>query len=128
MAFRLAGLLICIATLGFTGTWSGYAVSSGCYASAMNNMSQDGNTTVSRDMEMVLRQCAATHKTKHFAIVQNDWTSLKLDAAGNDKAAAIIRSTDKRRALYCITVNGVRHKNMLVTGSITIASGVALRH
>jgi hypothetical protein len=87
----------------------------------MNNASQDAGI-VGRDMNMTLRQCAATYKTKKFVIVQNDWTSLKLDAAGNQKAAAIMRAAPKRSALYCVTVHGVRHKNMINTGTVTTAS------
>jgi hypothetical protein len=53
-------------------------------------------------MNLVLRECAATYKTKKFAIVQNDWTTLRLDAAGNEKAAVIMRNMPMRSALYCI--------------------------
>ena len=88
----------------------------------MNNVSQEEPYFASRDMNMVLRQCAANHTTKKFAIVQNDWTALKLDAAGNEKAAAIVRNVHKRSALYCITVHGGRQKNMIITGPVTTAS------
>jgi hypothetical protein len=82
---------------------------------------QDAGFT-GRDMNMVLRQCAATNRTKRFAIVQNDWTSLKLDAGGNEKAALIVHNTPHRSALYCITVHGVRQRNRIVTGAAAIAS------
>jgi hypothetical protein len=121
MRFQIVSLLLGLSPLGFAGTWSGYLVSSRCYQSAMNNGSQDAGI-VGRDINMALRQCAATYETKNFAIVQNDWTSLKLDAAGNQKAAAIVHSAPKRSALSCVTVHGVRHKNMINTGTVTTAS------
>jgi hypothetical protein len=122
MRLRLAGLLIGLSTLGFAGTWSGFLVSSACYQSEMNNVSQDDAMATNRDMNMVLRQCAATHKTTKFAIVQNDWTARRLDAAGNERAAAIVRNSRRPLPLYCITVHGVRRKDMIVTGPVAIAS------
>ena len=122
MRLRLAGLWIGLSTLGFAGTWSGFLVSSACYQSEMNNASQDDVMATNRDMRMVLTQCAATHRTRHFAIVQNDWTARRLDAAGNERAAAIIRNSPKPRPLYCITVHGERQKDMIVTGPVAIAS------
>jgi hypothetical protein len=107
--------------VGFAGTWSGYLVDSRCFASEQTNVSQDA-TTVGRDMSMALRQCVATSETKKFAIVLSDWTSLKLDAAGNEKAASIVRGVRKRSTLYCVTVAGVRKKNMILAGPVSAAS------
>ena len=118
---RLLSLLIFLSTLGFAGTWSGYLVDSRCYASEQDNVSAD-TTTVSRDMNFGLQQCGATLKTKRFAIVLNDWSVLKLDAAGNEKAAAMVRNHSRRSALCCITVAGTRIKNMIVTGPVVLAS------
>jgi hypothetical protein len=118
---RLLSLLILVSTLGFAGTWSGYLVDSRCYASLQNNVSAD-TTTVSRDMRYGLQLCGATHKTKRFAIVLNDWSVLKLDTAGNERAAAIVRNNSKRSALYCITVAGTRIKKTIVAGPVTLAS------
>ena len=118
---RLFGLLIFLSGLGFAGTWSGYLVDSRCYGSLQNNVSADA-TTVSRDMRFGLQLCGATHKTKKFAIVLNDWSVVNLDITGNEKAAAIVRNHSKGSALYCITVAGTRIKNTVVAGPVALAS------
>jgi len=118
---RLFSLLMLLSSLSFAGTWSGYLVDSRCYTSLQNNVSAD-TTTVSRDMRFGLQLCGATHKTKRFAIVLNDWTVLKLDTAGNERAAAIVRNHSKGSALYCITVGGTRVKNTIVAGPVVLAS------
>jgi hypothetical protein len=119
---RLASLLFCLSTLGFAETWSGFLVDSRCYSNDEFNVSQDANYTVGRDMRRTLRQCAATPETKKFAIVRNDWTRLKLDAAGNERAASIVRRGNKSE-LYCVTVAGARmKKNVIATRSVSVAS------
>lgn len=117
---RLASLLICLSTVGFAGSWSGYLVDSSCYTSEQNNVSSDAIN--SRDMNMALRQCAATSRTKKFAIVANDWSSLKLDAAGNRQAAAIVRNAHHETALYCVTVQGTRNGKTILAGPVSTAS------
>jgi hypothetical protein len=118
---RLLSLLIVLAPLGIAGTWSGYLVDSRCYASEQSNVSADA-ASGSRDMRLGLRQCSATSETKRFAIVQNDWSVLKLDTAGNQSVAAVARHNTKRSTLYCVTVAGVRHKNTIVAGPAVLAS------
>ena len=127
MRLRLAGLLIGLSTLGFAGTWSGFLVSSACYQSEMNNASQDDVMATNRDMRMVLTQCAATHRTRHFAIVLNDWTARRLDAAGNERAAAIVRKSPKPTPLFCVTVSGVRERHMVVAGPVVAIASVRRR-
>ena len=118
---RLATLLICLSSLGFAGTWSGFLVDSRCYTSMWNNAGPDV-PSVARDMDSLLRQCAARPDTKRFAIVQNDWRPLRLDAAGNERAAAVVRPVWNRSALYCVTVAGVRKRNMIFAGPVKLAS------
>jgi len=119
---RLASLLFCLATVGFAETWSGYLVDSRCYTRDQINTSRDGETTVSRDMRLTMSRCAPTDRTTHFAIVANDWSSFRLDEAGNERAAAIVSKNGKSK-LYCVTVAGSRishHK--IATKSMAIAS------
>jgi hypothetical protein len=89
--------------------------------SEIDNESSDEGVEGS-DMNMVLHACAASYKTKKFAIVQNDWTSLKLDASENQRAAKIVHSAPNRSALYSVTVDGVRHKHEIDGGGVHIAS------
>ena len=118
---RLLTLLIVLSPLGIAGTWSGYLVDARCYAVEQSNVSAD-TSSVSRDMRLGLQQCSATYKTTRFAIVQNDWSVLKLNTAGNQSVAAIARHNTKRSTLYCVTVAGVRHKNTIVAGPAVLAS------
>jgi hypothetical protein len=121
VAMRFASLLICLSSLGFAGTWSGVLVDSRCYTSMWNNTGPDV-PSVARDMNSLLVQCAARPDTRRFAIVQYDWRPLRLDAAGNERAAAIIRPIWKRRALYCVTVAGARKRNEIFAGPVSLAS------
>jgi hypothetical protein len=108
--------------VGFAGSWSGYLVDSRCYASERNNVTWEEGI-VGSDMDMELRACAATPKTKKFAIVLPNWSSLKLDAAGNERAAVIAHSVARKRPTpYCVTVVGVRSKDMIQAGPVSLAS------
>ena len=119
---RFASLLFCLSTVGFAGTWSGYLVDSRCYADERNNVTWDDNS-FGDDMSMEVRQCVATSKTKHFAIVLPDWTMLKLDAAESGKAAAIAHNVaPKSSTPYCVTVVGVRRKDTILASPVTTAS------
>jgi hypothetical protein len=118
---RLLTLSIVLSVSAFASTWSGYLVDSGCYRVEQNNVSADA-TSASRDMSLGLQQCSATSKTKKFAIVQKDWSVLKLDTADNQSVAAIVRHNTKRSELYCVTVTGVRHKNTIVAGPAVLGS------
>jgi hypothetical protein len=122
---RLVTLLVSVTGLAFAGTWSGYLVDSRCYTSAQNNVSWDSIN--SRDENMPLRQCAASSQTKRFAIVLKDWSSLKLDAAGNERATTIVHNVPKRSALYCVTVEGTRDKDKIIAGPVHTASIRKLR-
>jgi hypothetical protein len=119
---RFASLLFCLSTVGFAGTWSGYLVDSRCYADERNNVTWDDNS-FGDDMSMEVRECVATSKTKHFAIVLSDWTMLKLDAAESARAAAIAHNVAPKSATtYCVTVVGVRRKDTILASPVTTAS------
>jgi hypothetical protein len=111
--------------VGFAGTWSGYLVDSRCYASERYNVSWDAPIPGGEDTNGELRACIATSKTKHFAIVIPDWTALKLDAAGNERAAAVARSVVRKpKTPYCVTVVGVRRKDMVLAGPVATTASV----
>jgi hypothetical protein len=114
---RLASLVFCLSTVGFAGTWSGYLVDSRCYADQQANVSEDA-TVASEDMKMDLGYCSPNTKTKKFAVVLNDWNSLKLDSAGNARAAGLVRQAHKGYG-WEITVGGLRHKNTIKVASLS---------
>jgi hypothetical protein len=115
-------LLICLSTLGFAGSWSGYLVDSRCFANERDNVTWE-EPIGSDDMSMQVRACVATSKTKHFAIVLPDWTMLKLDGAESGRAAAVAHSVaPKSTTPYCVTVVGVRRKDMILASPVVTAS------
>lgn len=109
---RLAVLLLCIATAGLAGSWSGYLVDSHCWQSWETNTSSPA-TTADRDMQMDLHYCSPTAHTVAFTLVLNDWSSVRLDAAGNEKALVLVRNGQRH-----VTVNGTRGGGMITTGSV----------
>jgi hypothetical protein len=117
---RFVALVLGLCTAGFAGTWSGYLVDSGCWTSRQQNVSLD-TSTVSRDMRMDLRYCLPTARTKRFAVVQRDWTSVKLDSAGNERAADLVRRSGKR-PLIEVTVTGVLDRRTIQAAAIPAAS------
>jgi hypothetical protein len=117
---RVATLLLCASALGFAGSWSGFLVDSRCYASRQNNVSRN-TTTVTRDMDMDIRFCSPGAKTREFAVVLNDWQSLKFDPAGNERASELVQRAPKR-SVFRIAVSGVLNKKTLKVGSISVAS------
>jgi hypothetical protein len=114
---RLASLLFCVSSVGLAGTWSGYLVDSRCYANEQTNVSED-TSVVSRDMRMELGYCTPNAKTKRFAIVLNDWNTLKLDPAGNARASGLVRQAHKGSG-FEVTVGGVRNKNTIKVDCIS---------
>lgn len=117
---RLAALLFGLSAAGWAGTWSGYLVDSGCWTSRQQNVSLD-TSAVDRDMRMDLYYCLPTRKTHSFAVVQGDWSALKLDSAGNEGAADLVRSAGKR-PLIDVTVTGVLDRRTIQSASIPAAS------
>lgn len=120
-AICLAALLFLASAPSFAGTWSGYLVDSKCYDISEQNVNPwDTSTAVDRDKDLEIRLCSPNAKTKAFAVVQMDWLSLKLDAAGNAKAAELLRRIGKKSA-FLVTVTGEKNKATIKVDSISIA-------
>jgi hypothetical protein len=119
---RFALLLLGVSAVGFAGNWSGYLVDSSCYAARQSNYSADASTT-DRDMNMDIRYCSPTADTKKFAVVLHDWRRMKLDPAGNVRAAQLVRRHGGRRSIIAVNVGGVlRNKKTISVGSISALS------
>jgi hypothetical protein len=116
LKMRVIIVLLCVSAAGFAANWSGYLVDSGCWASRQNNVSNP-TTTVDRDMNMDLRFCSPKAETKHFAVVLNDWRSLKLDPAGSEKASLLVRNVHKPTVVN-VTVSGALTKRTIQVDSI----------
>jgi hypothetical protein len=118
---QLAGLLCCSALLGFAATWSGTLVDSKCYDAEERNVNPtDTLIHVDRDGNREIRYCLPRAKTKSFAVVQADGPALKLDSAGNAKAAELVPQTGKKVRLF-VDVTGQLGNNTIKVDSISIA-------
>jgi hypothetical protein len=127
MRMRWVIALILAAVPAFPATWSGYLVDSNCYGSELRNVSlNDANPLVSSDMGWDVRHCAVTNKTRHFAVVDQEWNRLKLDPAGDERAAGLVRNAGKRRYLR-VNVTGDKYKHTIAVKSISVANAAPAR-
>jgi len=113
---RLAISLFLISGIALAHEWSGYLVDSGCWASRQNNVSTV-STNVDRDMEMDLRFCSPTIRTRQFAVLLRDWQSVNLDPATNEKATYLARKASRPRVLF-VSMNGALNGKAIHAGSI----------
>lgn len=88
-----AACLSCFASmLCLAGDWSGWLVSAKCFASMEANRNEVEN---SWDGNLAVRYCTPDKDTKSFTIVRQNDSPLKLDSAGNEKAAELPLSLGK---------------------------------
>jgi hypothetical protein len=115
---RIAVLLCLVSTLGRAESWRGILVDSKCYDSAARNISP---WEPYHNEALDARLCRPTDRTKVFAILQDDWTRLKLDSAANPQAAEVVRSADKKRHYWGVVVTGKRDKDTVKVETIAAA-------
>jgi hypothetical protein len=117
---RFAALLALFTAAGFAETWSGPLVDSKCYGAVLRNVNPtDTETYVDRDGNSDIRYCSPSHKTKLFAIVTPEGERLKLDPAGNAKAAELLRNVNKKHLLR-VTVTGQMVEKTIQADSIAV--------
>ncbi len=121
MTIRFTALLFLASTFCFAGTWSGVLVDSGCFRSEANNVTKDA-TPARWDVNMAVRACTPSAKTKHFGVVLPDSQLLTFNAAGNASAARFVASAavEKGKRLP-ITVSGTLNKKVIDVGSVSAA-------
>jgi hypothetical protein len=78
----------------------------------------DTSTFVDHDRNLEIRACSPNAKTKIFAVVLPDGLSFQLDAAGNTKAAELIRQTGKH-SVFAVAVTGEMIKHTVKVDSIS---------
>ena len=123
MRYGLLCAFVCAAAPGaIAGTWSGALVDAGCYRSELDNVGPGQSPTYSgRDMEYSVRYCAPNAKTRRFAVVEDNWNVLRLDAVGNAKAADVVRHSGKRRPIEEKVTGGVDRNTVKVDSISRIA-------
>jgi hypothetical protein len=118
---RFTCLLCLSSALSFAESWSGNLVDSKCYAAEERNVNPtDTQPYADRDRNLEIRYCSPSAKTKSFAVVQPDGSSLKFDTAGNAKAAGLVQKSGKKAQLY-VAVTGELNKNTIQVESISTA-------
>lgn len=113
-------VLLSLIPAALAGSWSGILVDADCYQAAVGNVSPNNTSLASRDMNGNVQSCRPTAKTKSFAIVEIDWTTLTLDAAGDAKARKLVHATKGSSAIN-VTVTGERDKNTVAVKSLSRA-------
>ena len=118
---RLAALFCLAAGLAFAESWSGTLVDAKCFAAEQRNSGpKDTLIYVDRDVNLEVRYCHPTAKTKTFGIVQPGGVLMNLDAAGNAKAADLVRQAGKTESLW-VQVNGRQNRNTIDMNSLSAA-------
>lgn len=121
LSIRIAAVSCLTSALSVAANWSGALVDSKCYAAEERNVNPtDTLTNVDRDRNQEIRYCSASSKTKSFAVVPSDGVGLDLDAAGNGKAAELVRTTGRKPRLE-VAVAGELNKQTISVDSISIA-------
>jgi hypothetical protein len=117
---KVFGLIPFILTPAFSQTWSGVLVDGACYEREQRNTGPNNTEfDVNTDRDYDIRHCLPNAKTSSFSLVQPDGQSVKLNSAGNAKAAEITRNTAKRSRIH-VTVTGEKQKNVVNVDSIAV--------
>jgi len=118
---RIACLSCLASVLGFAGTTSGWLVDAKCYASMLDNQNE---TEVSWDGNLAIRYCTPDKKTKSFAVVRwDDGSNFNFDPVGNEKAAGLPLSADKK-FVYRVNITGEMRRNKVEVDAIAIAARI----
>ena len=119
----LGVLLAFTSALSFAGTWSGSLVDFRCFESEESNVNPDYiNVPAARDIDFEIRACLPRpNKTKTFAFVLSSGEGVRLDPAGNAKAAALVRTAGKRKHYFVVDISGNLEKDTLHVDSIAAA-------
>jgi hypothetical protein len=103
-------------------SWTGPLADAKCYDAEQRNVNPtDTLTFVDRDIGLMVRYCAPTARTKSFAIVLEGGRSLKLDPAGNSRAADLVRHS-ARKAVLTVSVSGQQNKDSIKVDSISLSN------
>lgn len=116
---RMAAFFAMSAGLSLAMTWTGPLVDSKCYGAEQRNVGPlNTEPWANTDVGYEIRFCSPTHKTKYFAIVGAYGERLKLDDAGNTKAAALVQNITKRHVIR-VAVTGEKADKRIRVDSIS---------
>jgi hypothetical protein len=117
LALSVGAFFLLLSLQGFAESWTGVLVDSKCFDSAEANVNP---WEPYRDQAMDVRYCRPKARTKSFAIIQADWSRLKLDSGVNAKAADLVGKAGKTPYIG-VVVTGEKTKDTVTVESISIA-------
>jgi hypothetical protein len=121
MGYRLMALVLLSAAPGFANSWSGALVDSKCWDSEEGNINRkDTSIYVDRDRNLEVRYCSPKAKTKAFAVVLIDGLNMRLDEAGNAKAAELVQANGKMAPVR-VVITGEANHNTIKVDSLSMA-------
>lgn len=121
MMLRSGVALLLVSGMALGAEWSGVLVDSRCFAAKERNVSPSNTLLyVDRDRAAEIAYCSPHKNTKSFGVVQADGSDLEFDAAGNAKAAELVRKTGKKSG-YVVIVTGERTRNTVAVNTLSLA-------
>jgi hypothetical protein len=121
LILRFACLSCLASMLGFAGTLSGWLVDAKCYASMLDNRNAP---EVSWDGNLAIRYCTPDKKTRSFSVVRwDDGSNFNLNPAGNEKAAELPLSTEKK-FVYRVNLTGETSRDTVTVNAISIVKQI----
>jgi len=118
LAMRLTALACLSSAFALAESRSGTLVDSKCWDAAENN-TRDTSVYVDRDGNLEIRLCSPGAKTKSFAVVLPDGLNLKLDAAGNARAAEFVQKTGGKSPIT-VAITGETSGHTIKVDSISL--------
>lgn len=111
-------ILLALSTTGFGEGWSGVLVDAKCYDSMERNVNPFEPYV---DHELDARYCRPSAHTKLFAILQDDWTLVKLHPAANTQVMDLVHQA-RKKVFIGARVTGELQKDTVRVDSISPAS------
>jgi ribosomal protein S17 len=121
-ALLLAAILCLEAPFAFSESWKGALVDADCYAREERNVNPfDPPFYANHDRGFSIRACRPSAKTKSFTVVDSDGQTLALDAAGNAKAADLVRRSATKSRMLTVTITGEKTEKTVRVDSISLS-------
>ena len=123
MWMLLLGVLLACTSLSFARTWSGDLVDFQCFQREESNVNPDYiSVPGAQDTSFEIRACQPRpNKTKAFGVVLPSGERVRLDPAGNAKAAALVRAAGKPKRYFVVEITGDLENHTIHVDSITAA-------
>ena len=120
-AIKFCVALCAWGALGAAQGSSGYLVDRKCFEALERNVNPfDADRAVNRDLGFQIRYCHPRTKTQSFIFIQQNGLNFQLDAAGDRKAADLVR-VNKKKAADLVNVMGQKSGHTIHVTSISVS-------